>query len=1190
MKKIALGSAMLLLLLSSGCVQSLPADKRLLCLDLTEKSYAFIPQCEEQEKCFSALHKSTFDFDESLLSPAVQSGLYRYKNDVAMSWLYFNRARRNIDEIHAACSYKKDVSILPAQLNELTHNLHQAFAFSDRANKQSFAVLLLEGDDLVEQDINSIKEEPLFNDYITINHNLTAFSSPATCQGESSGYACFYITEMQAVENLIARTGFSSRLVQETTAFDLLEGQKKTLQQYVDVTFQIPFLAQALPAFIPYLNDYFKLMGALDSLATFPAFQFLQAYNQFMGTGNSCLSRFSSIMKSDVLHRKELLQRNDELLSQINARIDSVQQSVNALLSRRYASFDANFFQELYAGLGQQSSIAAQRYSISDFSELNRKAEEELAGFKLELQRLQQLESLGMLSLGKKASALKELNNRLLLLQENIQFLAEEVVQGLLVLCNERASAISTELDDAELPSDYLLQAADLKARARFKLNLFQEAAATEEKLFRCRAMVDEFKRFSQALLDFQSYQLEEKTNLQECSSFLSTVFGSTQSSIDLSDFLLRYQQLQSLEKPYEDIAAVARLCNSLQSDVTMFLQQHSAVRSIEADFSACRDLLEGARLLNARDPSVLSDSSLDSLESQFGHFQDFFSGNSLLFEKAIPVLPELQQGLQQFVLSLGEKTEQAIASFVQRNAVISIEQSPDSSTIEIVSLTFSNPFRAIQKPLTLQVPFPNTVGSIIYSTPNVASLRSHSRELLVDLNCLPPGETKLSFSTAEIFEVKQSIELLSVSSDEALFKKTVAVHCLQPLPLVQIQATLIDSNELLFENISVYSSERQLDFLQQHNAVSFSLSDCSGKHTATVLFSVPKPVALTTHFLEENQLDENTTIYTYTIEATNKLPFELRNVEARLPVQFKESGTKGIELLAPDGKKLEFSMLPGKKIAFTLPLLLPMQGGKAFFLHIAVPRESDFQPAFFQDSNSSADAQANPGSSREAAKGVSQKISSFQSTVQSAEEKLALLESMFAAVSEHDLISAKYIPPITEAELNRLKLKLSSLKTILSKKTLQDFISLDEQGDFDAALLKSKQFEADLEEKQMQAEQIDSQLSNAVNTIKEDALASYNSAAALFNNSREGNKEAGEEVQKAQGALKSGDFLKAIGSAKNATALMTAANAASVPLDFPVLLVPIAIAVALVLFVRFKKEKMQRVRAGQVKRIASNW
>ena len=39
----------------SGCIDSLSPGQRLFCLDLTEKSYAFVPECDSQEKCFSLL-------------------------------------------------------------------------------------------------------------------------------------------------------------------------------------------------------------------------------------------------------------------------------------------------------------------------------------------------------------------------------------------------------------------------------------------------------------------------------------------------------------------------------------------------------------------------------------------------------------------------------------------------------------------------------------------------------------------------------------------------------------------------------------------------------------------------------------------------------------------------------------------------------------------------------------------------------------------------------------------------------------------------------------------------------------------------------------------------------------------------------------------------------------------------------
>jgi len=769
-KAVGLLAAICLLLLFSGCTQKMSIENRLLCLDLTERSYAFVPNCETEEQCFSLLEQRLFNFNSAVFSPAVQSELYYYKNDVALSWLYFNRAKNNISEVHSICNGEKGLSSLSGELNMLMHNLYKAFEFSDKANKRSFTILLLESANLQEQDINLAKEEPLFSDFVLLNNNLNDLASGNSCS--SSTYACFYLNEVLAFQQLAERTGFEVRLVNEVTVFDLLQNHKEQVASYAKRAFPIPFLGDVLPAFIVYFNDYIKVSEALDRLQGFPSFQFLQSYNQFMGENNSALQRFSQLMQSSARHRMELLERNKLLEKQLDTKLAASERYLNSLLSKHYASFDENFFPELYAELGQNRGIAAQKYSIQDLSQLSQKGREELSRLRAEFTELQQQDFLGKLTIGKKTFALKELNNEADLLQENLNYLSSEAVSGLLVLCNERIALIEEKLAAAALPKEYLVQTADLRARTAFKLKQFKNAIETEQKLLYCKSAVVEFNRFSLSLQDYQEYRLQEKLDLEQCLSFLKTVFDFP-NQIDLSDFTLRFHQLQSIEKPYQDLAQVKRLCSSLSQDLESFLRKHGLIKAIEQDFATASGLLEAFGLINARDSSIASNSELNSFRIRFNNFSSFFSDNALLLDKALPVLSELQQGLQEFVFELEEATTNAIISFAERNYVLSIEQLPGPNPVEVVSLRVSNPFRPIKKPLALEIPFSNSVGSLLNATPNVLGIRSNSRKLLLDLNSLPRSETLAEFSTANIVSVREGLAILSASNEKALFRKT---------------------------------------------------------------------------------------------------------------------------------------------------------------------------------------------------------------------------------------------------------------------------------------------------------------------------------------------------------------------------------------------------------------------------------
>jgi len=1166
----------------SGCVDSLSAEQRLYCLDLTEEAYAFVPECKTQEECFSSLERQFFAFDHSVFGSETQTKLYSYKNNVSLSWLYFNKARESISEIRAICSKNSSISSLLFHLNELTHSMAKGFEFSDYASKESFSLLLLEFQALEEEGIYLIKEEPLLGDFASISDNLNQLSQETDCTGNPS-YSCFYLDQTREFAALAGQTGFSDNIVSEANIFDLLISPSEAVANYLDSGLKIPIISPALPSFLLYLSNVFTGREAISGLEKTQAFRFTQLYSGFVGTDNSCLTMFAAIIKSDSLHRQALIERNNQLEQTAEQGLEETRQSIDALLSSNYASFDQNFFHQLYAGLGQESSLAAQKHSIRDFGEFRVEAEQQLFLLSQEFYQFRQKQALQQLSLGEKAASLKHLNSEISLLQENISFLSNEVINGLLVLCNERSLFMEQQLDEAELPKEYLLKAADLKARAKFKLKLFNQASLPEQKLFLCSEAVQEFEAFSLALEDFEVYSLREETSLDKCLSFIALALENQDSlNLDLGDFSLRFHQLQQIEKPYSDIDAVKRICISLEQDLRSFLQSQGVVQHLEENFSASTSLLSSLRLAEAR--GTISPSKARSFETQMDSFQKFFNQNLLSLENALPLLPDLDNSLSEFSSALTKQLNQAIISFAEQNAVVSIQ--PTKGTVaglafdETVSIEFDNPFlHSIEGQLTLAIPFGKTAGSLISSSDNVLSFSSDGKTLAIDLNSLPQGKTFLQFSTVTVVEKQEKLELLSATTQKATFSKKISLNCAREIPSLQIKTELLEAQQAKISSILVLQGEKTIPFTQNNSQLSFFLENCIGSQETEIIFSVEHPIGITLSLIEET-FSQNEKIYTYSVGIENRLAFEFSKIEAILPTSLNPNTTLDIQLFGPTGKEIEFSTLSNGNISLILPSLLPMQKGITYTLKV------------FSEENAPP-PQENPASQTLSQQQVNQiqssseKISSLNSTISEAEQTISLLESLFSQVSEEQIISAKYISPISEAELDKLKLSLNCLRSFQSKNSLQEFSSLSDQEKFDSPQLKSIKFPQELGEKLLEAQDIGSRLNNAFNAIKEDAVVSYNSAADLFNQNPD-SQEAENSLEQARQQLLEGNFLESIASSKNATALISLSPQNQ--LNLPIFALPIAACAGLVLFIRLKRKKHAKQKKQLFKKIEKSW
>jgi hypothetical protein len=774
-KKLFPVFAIILLVLLSGCLDRLPENQRLYCLDLTEKSFAFVPECKSQQECFSKLSKRFFSFPQESLSSQTRESLNAYRNNVAQSWLYFNNAKKSISQIRSICRANNNMAGLIFHLNELTHNMAKAFEYADKANRQSFEILALEQADLNKQDIHLAREEPLFQDFAAITDNLNSLHSNS-CQKQN--LACFYLRQTASFESLVRQTGFQDKILSQTNIFGLAETYSDSFSET-----SLPLIGQALSPILSFLSNLSNARKAIQGLEAASAFQFIQVYGNFVGTSNSCLEKFSVIIQNDAINRSALIERNKMLEQQAWASLQETEQTINSLLSEEYASFDQNFFQSLYSGLGQESGIAAQKYSIRDFGELHQQADYKLHSLKQRLLGLQKQDTLGQLSLGRKATELKTLNAEIALLKENLNFLSSEIINGLLVLCGQRADFIETKIDEASLPKDYLVNAIDLKARTEFKAKLFRQATG-KERLLQCREMVLEFERFEKALKDFQDYKLQESLSLESCFSWLDKTFkDAEQSNISLNDFLFRLHELKQLEKPYPDLEFVQRNCLSLKEDITHFIEGQDRVQNIEQNFSRSSALF--SYLQEANEKELFPSSKIASLKKQLSYFQGFFQEGKLVLGKALALLPDLGASLHEFHALLEQESNAIRLLLADQNASVQIDQNHFSQTDQNNSAQSSqnNSRQPTQEPDSLSQEISTGLDKfsslVLKAEESLSSLESLfanvSDETIISAKYLPPisraeiEKAKLSLSSLRSFLEKNRLQDLNSSSAKSL-------------------------------------------------------------------------------------------------------------------------------------------------------------------------------------------------------------------------------------------------------------------------------------------------------------------------------------------------------------------------------------------------------------------------------------
>src|SRR3989338_10622894 len=73
------------------------------CIELSNEFYAGIPECSSQESCFKDAKKEFFSFDYSFYPSEIKEKIFSLNNSISKSWFYYNKARKELNEIKTNC-------------------------------------------------------------------------------------------------------------------------------------------------------------------------------------------------------------------------------------------------------------------------------------------------------------------------------------------------------------------------------------------------------------------------------------------------------------------------------------------------------------------------------------------------------------------------------------------------------------------------------------------------------------------------------------------------------------------------------------------------------------------------------------------------------------------------------------------------------------------------------------------------------------------------------------------------------------------------------------------------------------------------------------------------------------------------------------------------------------------------------
>ncbi|MFH1545224.1 MAG: hypothetical protein ABIE23_04025 [archaeon] len=946
MKRVGIFLGLVLLLFFSGCLdQKTFFENKMKCLDLTSYSFTSIPKCSSQEECFEKVRKNFFSFDKNLFSNSVQQKMHLYQNQVARSWLYYNKALEKVKQANQAC-YSDNYSVLPSLVNELNHLLLKSFGEMDKASITSFSVLLTEKNDLEKDEINLIKEENLFDDYVKINANLndlliSPYESPST-----SSYVSLYFSRMNEVQSSLSSIGFKKDYSAEFSLLDLVDYYDQDLvEQVEDKKFYIPLLKNTFLSFISLVSKQNDLASAVSILLSMDSFSLFSALNALAGTNNSVVEEFSFILRDDFLHRNELEQRAGKLEKESTELISLSQKKINQLSSSPYASFDSNFLADLYSLLEQtpSSTITTQKFSFSDTVSFRDEAEKELLILKEKFNSVKEDHFFHSISLGERIYSLKEIFNELQLLNDEIDYFNSEVVKGLEVLCDSRIELIDSSIKEVSLEEN-TTKLSDLKARIEFKASSYA-SLPLEEKLFQCREIVSSFKELQSALNDYNSYNKILSFKVDECFSFLDKIFDS---SLDLSDFLERYNALKHLPSSFTEPSFIQISCFRLMEDVEEFLFNYNPkIKKINEDYIEVIDLIQ-----ELNDVSSLNGTSSGYFNEKITQLNEFFSEGKLDLVNSIGVLDEVSATLSGLKNEAKKKLLEELKSFIIKNSYIQLtagEMLLGEEFSSNLKIHLTNPFNSIEEPLSLRIPVEGEFSSLelTSSSPNVVNSFLEGHELVIELDRMPSGKTFMELdASSSLISFSEETQLLSINQSKAVMSKTLIINSSALIPRIEIDLNLSDSLEV--REAFVFFREKKIPFYMQEKNINFFLEDVSDRDEVEIYYSLLDPIEFSFSLDSAEEMDANKLKYSYSLKVKNLLPMELNKVNLLLPLDLQDREIERKEFFDSRGKEVSFSFPSSNSISFSLSSLFPGQE-ESFSLNLYVNDASAYWNSFIQ-------------------------------------------------------------------------------------------------------------------------------------------------------------------------------------------------------------------------------------------------
>ncbi|MCX6802760.1 MAG: hypothetical protein NT067_06640 [Candidatus Diapherotrites archaeon] len=962
---IALAAAALLLLFSSGCVSEKEfTAQRLECVELASQAYAVVPHCDSQEECFEALDKNMFGFPEESLDYSVRQELFEFKNRVARSWLYYNRALDRVNEIRSACMDGKKLEELPRLSNELNNFLLMAFEEADKADMKSVSILALESSMLERDEVQKMREEQLFDVFIKIGNNLGLRSSPESA-GQSGGYYARLLLKIGEFNRLAEAKGLEPIALQQYGAEDFSFSfagilGKEFVQEYGKKYFFVPFLGSAFASFVSFLSGSSNLGQSLELLRNSPSFEFLGIYSGLLGEKDSVLAEFSYLLKEDCISRRFVELESEGLEKKIGADIAAAREKIERIPFDEFSFIDENFYFSLYSLLMEEAPFSYREFDFESVREGWQESGKTLESIEYDFHSVVSGWCLQSISLGERATRLKSASFALEELNESLDYIEGGLLDGIVEKCSERIPLLESEAEKTLKSGNgqALLYAGAILGE---RIEGFKKAGTVQEKIHYCYESLKGLEELEKAQADSDAAEKEMKSSIGSCLDALD-FYRPFLKDCDRGLYESIAEFNESLDLGSFD-AEAASACNSLLSLAEQALREKFEAESVEVCFANSKELLEKIRLVFSKAPVLEGSLSLAPLEKEALDLGAFFKGKKINLLVSADKMQSVKWRACELEKKGSEGIEKLLSEYLSETAVVrSVPVSGAAVGVEFEDrkiIEFSNPFFSWGKALAVSIPFKHDFDGIKNKSGNVSGFSVKDSIATVQFSFLPEGTSLIEVFSSGLVSFSSEDRLLQLNSESAEIEAKVVFDSKNAVFGIRAEIPL-KSGDLAVSGLRAFLDGKGLPVSYSNgNAVLF-FEKLEPKSELFVYYALLEPLSVEKILLESDKIDENLSEEVFSVKVSSRLPFKAKDVPILLPFTVSEENLESIALFDSGGTKQKTEFLPGA-LKFSVDSLEPLQS-KSFTLKVRILDESAFASSLLEQAKAKLEAMLQSG------------------------------------------------------------------------------------------------------------------------------------------------------------------------------------------------------------------------------------